>query len=72
MSAAIRAKDAKERARIAAGYMQRGRRPTRAFADCLEMGDGAEVIAELRAMAARSAKLAEAWPRYLSVPLHKA
>lgn len=66
MSAATRASCAKERAQIAAAFIRSGRTPTRALDDCLEMGDGEEVVRILREMAKRSPKLAENLPRYIA------
>jgi len=43
VSAATRAKSARERANIAARFIRRGSKGSRAFADCFEMGDGDEV-----------------------------
>lgn len=72
MSQASRAKTAKERAKIAAAFIRSGRNATRAFDDCFEMYDGAEVIAELRKMAKRGPKLRMNWSRYLSAPIDDA
>ncbi len=44
MSAAIRAKTAKERARIAIRILLAGYELHRTFDDCFEMGDGTEVL----------------------------
>lgn len=66
MSAAIDAKSAKERAQIAAAFIRRGGESTRAFDDCLEMGDGDEVVSILCQMAKRSPKLKENIRRYIS------
>ena len=48
MTAAIRARSARERATIAAAFIRRGSTGSRAFADCFEMGDGEAVMALLR------------------------
>lgn len=66
MSAATRAKTAKERAQIAAQIIRAGRASGRALSDCLEMGDGNEVIAHLHDMVKRSPKLRANISRYLS------
>lgn len=66
MSAATRAKTAKERAKIAAEFIRKGGETTRAFDDCFEMGDANEVIQNLQIMTLTSPKLrANIW-RYLS------
>ena len=49
MSAATRAATAKDRARIAADMIRKGRTDSRAFDDCFEMFDGNEVMRLLRA-----------------------
>lgn len=70
MSAAIDARGAKERARIAARFIRSGvEEPGRAFSACFEMGDEREVLEHLRVMARRSPILRERWSRYLGVPM---
>ena len=59
MSAAIRAKSAKERATIAAGFIRRGNTQSRAFDDCFEMGDGTQVVIYLLAKAITDPAVAE-------------
>lgn len=58
MSAAARAKDAKERAGIAAYHIRRGTTGSRAFDDCFEMGDGTQVVIYLLAKAITDARIA--------------
>lgn len=58
MSAATRAKDAKERANIAAGFIRRGHTDTRAFDDCFEMNDGTQVVIYLLAKAITDERVA--------------
>ena len=60
MSAATRATTAKERARIAAGFIRRSSTTGRAFSDCFEMGDGDEVKRLLLEMGERSQSFGEA------------
>jgi|JI9StandDraft_1071089.scaffolds.fasta_scaffold148109_4 hypothetical protein len=49
MSAATQAKNAKERANIAARFIRRGSTDSRAFDDCFECGDGDAVVSALLA-----------------------
>jgi hypothetical protein len=56
MSAAIDARSAKERAQIAADFLRKGSVSGRAFSDCLEMGDGDEVLRLLIQLAHKSPK----------------
>jgi hypothetical protein len=71
MSKATEAKTAKERAIILARFIVAGKPAGRAMWDCLEMGDGEEVLDHLRVMAQRRPKLRANWKRYLSTPMEK-
>lgn len=53
MSAAINARDARTRARIAIQKIRRGQIHSRTFDDCFEMGDGDTVFALVKARADR-------------------
>jgi hypothetical protein len=69
MSKATEAKTAKERAIILASRIVAGKPFGRAVWDCLEMGDGDEVISLLRVMAKTRPALRRNWSKFLSTPL---
>ena len=68
MSAAISATTARERARIAAAFIQRGSKQNRGFCNCFEMGDGDEVIRLLVERARKNPEFAVKLRRYIVTP----
>lgn len=60
-----------KRVNFVCAYILAGRRTTRSFDSCLEMGDGDKVAAEVYKRALKNPKLMERLPRYLAMPLAK-
>ena len=59
MSAATRAKSARARATIAIRMLKTQKSLSRSFDDCLEMGDGSEVVREIRRRSLEDPSLVE-------------